>query len=147
VIDFFQFTTDGSFGGILNIHGYYPGFNDRTGPGEAEAAAPQNPPTGEVDMFELTFLDLAPKLDKTFAVMAGDNSDYIRAFNTDTGEFSIASGPFDPATGLGVDPAFSTVLGINDGGGTVPLPGALAMGLMGGAGVLGNVVRRRCRRA
>src|SRR5258707_9443322 len=25
LIDFFQFSTDGNFGGILNIHGYYPG--------------------------------------------------------------------------------------------------------------------------
>jgi hypothetical protein len=48
--------------------------------------------------------------------------------------------------GFGVAPAFSTVPGIPQGGGggnSVPLPGALMMGLMGGMGVLANVARRR----
>ena len=147
IIDFFQFSTDGNFGGVLNIHGYYPGFNTRPPGGTplADAALDQEagiapaPPAGEVDIFQLTFLDMAPNLDKTFNVFASDNNDYIAAFNTDTGVTTYAVGPYKPAIDEGVDGAVSTVVGVT----AVPLPGGLAMGLIGGAGVVGNAVRRR----
>jgi hypothetical protein len=143
VIDFFQFSTEGSFGGILNIHGYYPGFNDRgTTTGTLGTAAPAlPPPAGEVDIFQLTFLDHAPDLDKTFNVFAGDNSDYITAYNTDTGELTPAVGPYNPATDQGVDGAISTVPGLA----AVPVPPALATGAIAGAGVLLHAVRQRRR--
>ncbi|MDB5322871.1 MAG: hypothetical protein JWN40_4502, partial [Phycisphaerales bacterium] len=99
IVDFFQFSVDGNFGGILNIHGYYPGFNDRpttqptaSPPAETQAATTLPPPAGEVDIFQLTFLDNAPQLAKTFTVFAGDNSDYITAYNTDTGALTSAMG-------------------------------------------------------
>jgi hypothetical protein len=147
IIDFFQFSTDGSFGGVLNIHGYYPGFNTRPTDGTPLASAALDeepgifpaPPAGEVDIFQLTFLDMAPDLDKTFKVFASDDNDYIAAFNTDTGVTTYAVGPYNPTTDEGVDGANSTVVGVA----AVPLPGGLAMGLIGGAGVLGNAIRRR----
>src|SRR5258706_1017298 len=144
IIDFFQFSTDGSFGGVLNIHGYYPGFNTRPSPvsfsvADQEAGVLPAPPAGEVDIFQLTFMDMAPNLDKTFKVFASDDNDYIAAFNTDTGVTTYAQGPYNPAIDEGVDGANSTVVGVA----AVPLPGGLAMGLIGGAGVLGNAVRRR----
>ena len=146
IIDFFSFSTNGNAGGILNIHGYYPGFNDRLGSvGEgAEALPPPPPPAGEVDIFQLTFLDNAPGVAKTFAVFASDNNDYITAFNTDTGELTSAVGPYNPQTDQGVDGAISTVDAVS----AAPLPPGLAMGLIGGAGVVaGNAVRRRQRGA
>jgi hypothetical protein len=151
IIDFFQFSTDGSFGGVLNIHGYYPGFNTRPPPAgtllssasdQLDAPAPP-PPAGEVDIFQLTFLDMAPDLDKTFKVFASDDNDYIAAFNTDTGVTTYAIGPYNPTTDEGVDGANSTVVGVA----AVPLPGGLAMGLIGGAGVLGRAVVCRRRKA
>src|SRR4051812_47836474 len=101
IIDFFSFSTNGSAGGILNIHGYYPGFNDRLGEAGGAAdglqAAPVlPPPAGEVDIFQLTFLDNAPDVAKTFAVFASDDNDYITAFNSDTGELTSAVGPYNP---------------------------------------------------
>jgi hypothetical protein len=147
IIDFFQFSTDGSFGGVLNIHGYYPGFNTRPPGGtpladaalDPEAGIAPVPPAGEVDIFQLTFTDMAPNLDKTFKVFASDDNDYIAAYNTDTGVTTYAVGPYNPTTDEGVDGANSTVPGVT----AIPLPGALAMGLIGGAGVLGNAIRRR----
>src|SRR4051812_39723977 len=112
IIDFFSFSTNGNAGGILNIHGYYPGFNDRlgaVGAGGTEAAPALPPPAGEVDIFQLTFLDNAPGLPKTFDVFASDNNDYITAFNTETGELTSAVGPYNPQTDQGVDGAISTV--------------------------------------
>jgi len=144
VIDFFQFSTDGNAGGILNIHGYYPGFNDRGGTttgGGGLAAATLPPPAGEVDIFQLTFLDMAPDQDKMFKVFAGDDNDYITAFNTDTGDLTSAVGPYNPATDQGVDGAISTVPGLA----TAPVPPALATGVLAGVGVLLNEVRRRRR--
>ena len=100
------------------------------------------PPAGEVDIFQIVFTDLRPDLDKLFGVFAGP-TDYINGFDPNTGGTTQALGPVD-ADGFGVAPAFSTVPGIPNGGGnSAPLPGALAMGLLGGAGVLANVVRRR----
>jgi hypothetical protein len=148
IIDFFQFSTDGSFGGVLNIHGYYPGFNTRP-PQPLFSASDQEPgvfpapPAGEVDIFQLTFLDMAPNLDKTFKVFASDDNDYIAAFNTDTGVTTYAVGPYNPTTDEGVDGANSTVVGVT----AVPLPGALAMGFIGGAGVLARAAVRRRRKA
>jgi hypothetical protein len=140
VIDFFSFSAEGSFGEILDIHGYYPGFNDRLGVSEdgGQAASPLPPPSGEVDIFQLTFIDNAPGVPKTFDVFASDNNDYITAFNTDTGELTSAVGPYNPQTDQGVDGAISTVDAVS----AVPLPPGLAMGLMGGAGVMGNAVWR-----
>ena len=141
IIDFFSFSTDGSAGSILDIHGYYPGFNDRLGVGAAgtEAAPALPPPAGEVDIFQLTFLDNAPGVPKTFDVFATDNNDYITAFNTDTGELTSAVGPYNPQTDQGVDGARSIV----DATPTVPIPTAWAMGMIGGAGVVANSVLRR----
>jgi len=144
VIDFFQFSTDGNAGGILNIHGYYPGFNDHREPVDGQViTGVEPPPAGEVDIFQLSFLDNAPDQDKVFNVFASDNADYITAFNTDTGELTSAIGPYNPTTDRGVDGAISTVVGIP----TTPLPGGLAAGLVCGAGVLlrANKVRRHCR--
>src|SRR5258706_5099157 len=148
IIDFFQFSTDGSFGGVLNIHGYYPGFNTRppstgtlltSASDQLDAPVPP-PPAGEVDIFQLTFADMAPNLDKTFNVFASDNNDYIAAFNTDTGVTTYAQGPYNPAIDEGVDGANSTVVGVA----AVPLPGGLAMGLIGGAGGGGDARSGGC---
>jgi len=155
--DDFKIIIDGNLGLIQDIHGYFPGFNDRTPIGAAEFAPlvgdtsgtgavpglPVFPPAGEVDLFQLTFLDLRPDLDKTFGVFASSN-DYMNGFDPDTGGQTTASGPVDP-NGLGVAPAFSTVPGIptNGGGSSAPLPGALVVGMIGGAGVLANAARRR----
>ncbi len=141
VIDAFQFSAEGSFGGILNIHGYYPGFNDRLAAGDSQAAAPLPPPAGEVDIFQLTFLDNAPGVPKTFDVFASDNSDYITAYNPDTGELTSAIGPYNPQTDQGVDGAISTVNAVS----AAPLPPGLAMGLIGGAGVVAGTAARRRR--
>jgi len=144
IIDFFSFTAEGSFGEIINIHGYYPGFNDRGGVVSAagiEAAPVLPPPAGEVDIFQLTFLDNAPGVPKTFRVFASDDNDYITAFNTDTGELTSAVGPYNPQTDQGVDGAISTVDAVS----AVPIPPAWAMGMVGGAGVVLNSVWRRRR--
>jgi hypothetical protein len=144
IIDFFSFSTNGNAGSILNIHGYYPGFNDRLGSaGEgAEALPPPPPPAGEVDIFQLTFLDNVPGVAKTFNVFASDTNDYITSFNTDTGELTSAVGPYNPQTDQGVDGAISTVDAVS----AAPLPPGVAMGLIGGAGVVaGNAMRRRHR--
>jgi hypothetical protein len=147
IIDFYQFSTDGNAGGILNIHGYYPGYNDHRIPVDSgltaaaplEAAAPPSlPPAGEVDIFQLTFLDLAPNQDKMFEVFASDNMDYITALNTDTGELTSAIGPYNPMTDQGVDGATSVVT-------AVPLPPGVLMGGLGGLGVLAGLARRRTR--
>jgi hypothetical protein len=132
---------EGSNGQIFGIHGYYPGFNDQVtlqAPNSLAAATPGDPPPGEVDIFQVSFLDLAPDLDKTFAVFA-DPFDYINAYDPGTGTISTAQGPYNPATDEGVDPAFSTVAAVS----AVPLPGGLAMGLLGGSGVLATLLRRR----
>ncbi|MDB5322872.1 MAG: hypothetical protein JWN40_4503 [Phycisphaerales bacterium] len=139
----YEVVTEGPGGQIFGIHGYYPGFNDRLAfqPPvglQAAAAVTATPPVGEVDIFQVTFLDLAPELSKTFAVFAGP-FDYINAYNSDTGLTTTAMGLYDPATDQGVDPAFSTVDGIS----SVPLPGGLATGLISGAGVLAGHLRRR----
>jgi hypothetical protein len=144
IIDFFSFSTQGNSGQILDIHGYYPGFNDRIGAVGADgsqAAPVPPPPAGEVDIFQLTFLDNAPGVPKTFKVFATDNNDYITAFNTDTGELTPAVGPYNPQTDQGVDGAISTV----DAAPAAPIPPAWAMGLIGGAGVVANAVWRRRR--
>jgi hypothetical protein len=94
-----------------------------------------------VDIFQLTFLDNAPGLPKTFDVFASDDNDYITAFNTETGELTSAVGPYNPQTDQGVDGAISTVDAVS----AVPLPAAWQMGLVGGAGVVGNAVCRRRR--
>lgn len=144
--DDFNVITDGNTGFITDIHGYFPGFNDRiftpiTTDSVVEGPLPPNPPAGEVDIFQVEFLVLRPDLDKTFGVFASSN-DYIKGFDPDTGGMTTASGPVN-SDGFGVAPAFSTVPGIPNGGSSAPLPGALAMGLVGGIGVLANVVRRR----
>jgi hypothetical protein len=137
----YEVVTEGPGGLISGIHGYYPGFNDLVAAQSASgaAAASNNPPAGEVDIFQVAFLDLAPEQDKNFAVFA-DPFDYINAYNSDTGAITGAVGPYNPVTDEGVDPAFSTVAGVS----AVPLPGGLVMGLMGGSGVLAaRFVRRR----
>src|SRR5258706_10873126 len=56
IIDAFQFSVNGNSGGILNIHGYYPGFNDRLGDvavDDGQAAAVLPPPAGGVDIVQL----------------------------------------------------------------------------------------------
>jgi hypothetical protein len=142
--DTFEVGGEGSNGQIFGIHGYYPGFNDQIGLqasnslAAAAVAATGNPPSGEVDIFQVSFLDLAPDLDKTFSVFA-DPQDYIKAYDPDMGTITTALGPYNPATDEGVDPAFSTVAAVS----AVPLPGGLAMGLMGGSGVLATLFRRR----
>jgi hypothetical protein len=153
IVDDFQVITDGSFGRVLDIHGYFPGFQDRffdTG-GDIENGVPVTPPpAGENDIFQLVFLDLRPDLDKHFGVFAGGPDDYLRGFDPQTGGFTLASGPANPQTGLGVQPAFAVVPGIPGPGGgpnDVPLPGALLMGLATGTGVLTNRLRRRNRAA
>ena len=146
IIDFYQFSTDGNAGGILNIHGYYPGYNDHRMPvdttvgavGAEAAALPVLPPSGEVNIFQLTFLDNAPDQDKLFRVFASDNMDYITALNTDTGALTSAIGPYNPTTDQGVDGADSVVA-------AVPLPPGLLMGGLGGLGVLAGLARRRVR--
>ena len=149
IIDFYQFSTDGNAGGILNIHGYYPGYNDHRMPvdttvgaapagADAAAALPELPPSGEVNIFQLTFLDNAPDQDKVFNVFASDNMDYITALNTDTGVLTSAIGPYNPQTDEGVDGATSIVA-------AVPLPPGLLMGGLGGLGVVAGLVRRRTR--
>jgi len=135
----YEVVTEGPGGLISGIHGYYPGFNDLISLQSGNTAAATNtPPAGEVDIFQVAFLDLAPDQDKNFAVFA-DPFDYINAYNPDTGEITGAVGPYNPATDEGVDPAFSTVAGVS----AVPLPGGLGMGLMGGLGVLGARWGRR----
>jgi hypothetical protein len=150
-VDNFQVSTDGSTGLITDIHGFFPGFNDEDfspiGIDSVSAADVTqddvtNPPTGEVDIFQLTFLDLRPDLDKTFGVFAGPDG-YITGFDPDTGDSTTANGPFNPQTGLGVDPAFSTVAGVSGGGSSAPLPPAVFVGLLGGMGVVANGIRRR----
>ena len=145
----FQVITDGNFGKIDDIHGYYPGFNDRLGEFNLDGPItnglpnPPAPPAGEVDIFQLRFLDLRPDLDKLFGVFA-ENDDYMTGFDPVTGGFTDANGPFNPQTGLGVQPAFSVVPGIANGGGNpVPLPPAIWIGLLSGAGVIGNAMRLR----
>jgi hypothetical protein len=149
IIDFYQFSTDGNDGGILNIHGYYPGYNDHRIPADGgltgTAAAPleaaavsELPPAGEVNIFQLTFLDNAPDQDKTFQVFASDNMDYITALNPDTGELTSAIGPYNPQTDEGVDGAISVVA-------AVPLPPGLLVGGLGGLGVVAGLARRRAR--
>ena len=148
VVDDFTLTINGNMGIIDNIHGYFPGFNDRGGlelDGPITNGLPTNPnpPAGEIDIFQVKFLDLRPDLDKLFGVFAGGPEDYITGFDPATGGFTTASGPTNGRTG--VDPAFSVVPGIptNGGGGTVPLPPAIWIGLISGAGVIGNAIRRR----
>jgi hypothetical protein len=153
IVDDFSISTVENSGLISGIHGFFPGFDDREpSPGEGTdfASVPDSiavpglptPPAGEVDIFQIVFTDLRPDLDKTFGVFAGP-TDYINGFDPDTGGTTQALGPVN-SDGFGVAPAFSTVPGIPNGGGnSVPLPGALMMGLLGGAGVLANVVRRR----
>jgi len=149
IIDDFEVSTDGNSGKIDDIHGYYPGFNDRLGETNLDGPItnglpnPPAPPAGEVDIFQLRFLDLRPDLDKLFGVFA-ESDDYMTGFDPVTGGFTDANGPFNPQTGLGVQPAFSVVPGIANGGGNpVPLPPALWVGLLGGAGALGNAMRLR----
>lgn len=150
VIDSFQVQTDGAFGRVSGIHGYYPGFNDRGGVGLAAAAdvpqglveLPPNPPAGNVDIFEIVWEDLNKKVDKTFTIQASDQSRYITAFNPNPGpdedSFVTARGPDQ------VDPSSVTIFGVGDGGGgAVPLPPGFFVGLVGGLGVFGNAVRRR----
>jgi hypothetical protein len=140
VIDFFQFSTDGNAGGILNIHGYYPGFNDHRDPVDGQVITNvEAPPAGELDIFQLTFLDHAPDQDKTFNVFASDDADYITAFDTATNTLTSAIGPYNPITDQGVDGAISTVAGVT----AVPLPGGLAAGLLGGIVALAGAKRRR----
>jgi hypothetical protein len=156
----FQVITDGNFGKINNIHGFWPGFNDRDiitevdGPstfdGPVGGAPPSgNPPPGEIDIIELLWLDLRPDLDKTFGAFATDLNDFVMGYDPETGNFTSANGPIQP-NGQGIVPAFSTILGLRPGdpgwpggpGNSVPLPGALLMGLLGGIGVMGNRLRR-----
>jgi hypothetical protein len=148
IVDDFTVTIRGNVGLIQGIHGFYPGFDDRSppitiaGPPDGPVGGLPLPPAGEVDIFQLLFTDLRPDLDKTFGVFATPD-DYINGFDPQTGDTTTASGPVN-SDGFGVVPAFSTVPGIPNGGGnSVPLPGALMMGLLGGAGVLANVARRR----
>lgn len=150
IVDDFSVTINGNVGQIQGIHGYYPGFDDRSPPITIDAPPPADlpqggvplPPAGEVDIFQLVFTDLRPDLDKTFGVFATPD-DYINGFDPQTGDMTQALGPVN-TDGFGVVPAFSTVPGIPNGGGNnVPLPGALMMGMLGGAGVLGHVARRR----
>jgi hypothetical protein len=140
-----DFTVD-TMGNIMDIHGYFPGFNDRGGiEGESEAGVPAAPPAGEIDIFQLLFLDLRPDLDKHFNVFAGGPDDYLRGFDPATGGFTLAAGPFNPNTGQGVQPSSSIIPGIaGPGGGPngVPLPPALIMGLIAGSGVLANRLRK-----
>lgn len=146
--DFTISTVEGS-GLITDIHGYFPGFNDRSilpiiidGPvGAAVPGTPAFPPPGEVNIFQIEFLVLDTIHDKHFGVFASDN-DYINGFDPNTGDTTQATGPIN-SDGFGVAPAFSTVPGIPQGGNNVPLPGAFAMGVLGGMGVLGNAIRRR----
>lgn len=151
IVDDFNPFTEGPTGMIEDIHGFFPGFQDRfieteTGDDGPVFGLPTNPPpAGEVDIFQLIFLDLRPDLDKTFGVFASNSDDYIRGIDPATGLFTSAVGPYNPLTDLGVLPAFSTVLGVPGPGGdpnNVPLPGALLMGLLGGSGVLANRFRR-----
>jgi hypothetical protein len=147
--DDFSIITEGNVGLIQDIHGYYPGYNDRVinitnleGP---VAGLPAFPPAGEVDIFQVEFLVTDFVNDKHFGVFASDDNDYINGIDPTTGDTTQATGPVN-VDGFGVAPAFSTVPGIPQGGGggnSVPLPGALMMGLMGGMGVLANVARRR----
>jgi len=150
----FTVSNVGGAGLITDIHGYYPGFNDRNiipiettgGPvGAAVPGTPAFPPAGEVDIFQLEFLVLDFIHDKHFGVFASSN-DYINGFDPDTGGTTRASGPIN-SDGFGVAPAFSVVPGIPgipQGGGTsAPLPGGLAVGFLGGMGVLANAIRRR----
>lgn len=154
IIDDFDVFAEGSTGQVLGIHGYYPGFNDRGGVGLAAAAGvpqalaeiPVNPPEGNVDIFEIVWADLNKKVDKTFTIQASDRSRYITAYNPNSGpdedSFVTAAGPDQ------VDPSSVTIFGVGDpGGGQVPLPPALVVGLVGGLGVVGNAVRRRRARA
>lgn len=148
--DFTVSTSEGS-GRITDIHGYFPGFNDRdiipieTIDGPSPAAVPGTPafpPPGEVDIFQIEFLVLDFIHDKHFGVFASSN-DYINGIDPNTGDTTQASGPIN-TDGFGVAPAFSTVPGIPQGGGnSAPLPGGLAVGLLGGMGVLANAIRRR----
>ena len=149
IVDDFNPVTEGSFGMIENIHGFFPGFQDRflEEEGGVFGLPVNNPPPGEIDIFQLIFLDLRPDLDKTFGVFATDTDDYLRGFDPATGQFTRAQGPYNPLTDLGVLPAFYTVRGVPGPGGgggpyDVPLPGALLMGVAGGAGVLANRFRR-----
>jgi hypothetical protein len=146
--DDFSVLTDGNTGLIQNIHGYFPGYDDRFTPINTDGPAPSAlpglplPPAGEVDIFQLEFLVLDPYSDKTFGVFASP-TDYINGIDPDTGDDTQASGPIN-TDGFGVAPAFSTVPGLpRDGGNNAPLPGALAMGLLGGAGVLAKAARGR----
>jgi hypothetical protein len=134
----YEVVTEGPGGLVSGIHGYYPGFNDLVALQSGSAAASETPPEGEVDIFQVAFLDLAPELDKNFAVFA-DPFDYINAYNSETGEITPAVGPYDSVLDEGVDPAFSTVPGVS----AVPLPPGLAMGLVGGVGALGARLGRR----
>ena len=146
IVDDFQIHIDGNMGIIDNIHGYFPGFNDRgglelDGPITNGVPTPPAPPPGEIDIFQVKFLDLRPDLDKLFGVFAGGPDDYMTGFDPATGGFTNAVGPFNGQTG--VQPAFSTVPGIPNGGTPLPLPPAIWIGLLGGAGVIGNAIRTR----
>lgn len=150
--DDFTVSTGDGVGRITDIHGYFPGFNDRdiipitTIDGPSAAAVPGTPafpPPGEVDIFQIEFLVTDFVHDKHFGVFASDN-DYINGIDPQTGDTTQATGPIN-SDGFGVAPAFSTVPGIPQGGGgnSAPLPAGLAVGLLGGMGVLANAIRRR----
>jgi hypothetical protein len=147
IVDDFHLTINGNMGIIDNIHGFYPGFNDRLTDGDLEGPItngvpnPPAPPAGEIDIFQLRFIDLRPDLDKLFGVFAGGPDDYMTGFDPATGGFTNAVGPFNGQTG--VQSAFSTVPGIPNGGTPLPLPPAIWIGLLGGAGALANAMRFR----
>lgn len=154
----FTVTTEGSFGYIDNIFGFWPGFDPRvevlTAPPLTNALLPIGPagelplfpPPGAQNIFQVEFLDLREDLDKRFDTLAGDTDDFIEGVDPQTGRFTTAAGPDN------VSPSFAIIPGIapgdpNGGGTAVPLPPALVMGLFGAAGVLGNAAIRNRRNA
>ena len=151
VIDGFTLVIDGSLGLISNIQGHYPGFELAptpvvitldSGPEYAPPLFPPSPP-GEVDMFSILFNDKNTAVQKLFTVFAGDEQDFMTGYDPETGLFTVIAGPQNiaPKDLLIPGNAAPGVYGADPAG--APVPPAVWMGLVMGAGL---IIRARQRK-
>ena len=136
VVDSYILNIEGNIGVVQDIQGHYVGSIITFAPPEGvECGAPSVlPPLQEIDIFEINYKDKDITRGKTFSVYASDSNDFLAGIDENF-QTVIVRGPFDPQTGLGIQPAYSSVAAV-----AVPLPPAVLMGLVGGAGLL---VRRK----